>query len=207
LGIISFSRKWVLNRDPPGPLPLCLSIRPLLQSLSASLSIGFLDDVTLGGDATSVAKDVDSVRFQGELIGLRLNVSQCELISHSDTPLADNLDAFTSFKPSDPSLLGAPLFGGSAMSTHLESYCTELSRVIDRFPLLPSHCFHPTMHLSCSARVLAQPKLMHNLRCAPCAGHTSLVEFDNRGSSNVESVLYVTLICPVYSKCFKRVSQ
>jgi len=91
------------------------------------------------------------------------------LISHTDTSLADNLDAFTRFKPSDSSLMGAPLFCSSAMSTHLESCYTELSRVIDR---LPSHDA-----LSCSARVLAHP--MHILHCAPCDGHTSLVEFDN----------------------------
>jgi len=91
--------------DPFGPLLFCLSIHPLLQSLSSSLSIGFLDDVILGDDATSVAKDVDSVRLQGESIGLCLNVSKCELITHSDNPLADNLDAFARFKPPDASIL------------------------------------------------------------------------------------------------------
>jgi len=33
--------------DLLGPLLFCLSIHPLFQSLSSSLSIGFLDDVTL----------------------------------------------------------------------------------------------------------------------------------------------------------------
>jgi len=60
------------------------------------------------------------------------------------------------------------------MSTHLESCCTELSRVIDRLRLLPSHDALVLLRECFSA-----PKLMHILRCAPCDGQTSLVEFDN----------------------------
>jgi len=58
--------------------------------------------------------------------------------------------------------------------THLESCCTELSRVIDRLRLLPSHDALVLLRACFGA-----PKLMHILHCAPCDDHTSLVEFDN----------------------------
>jgi len=57
------------------------------------------------------------------------------------------------------------------MGTHLESCCTELSRVIDRLQLFPSHDALVLFRACFSA-----PKLMHILRCAPCDGHTSLVD-------------------------------
>jgi len=47
--------------DPIGPLLFCNTIHPLLSSLQAHLTLGFLDDVTLGGPVKTVASDVAEI--------------------------------------------------------------------------------------------------------------------------------------------------
>jgi len=91
-----------------------------------------------------------SVRLQGELIGLRLNVSQCELKSHSDRLITLTLSPASK----RPTLLSWLLLCSVVQRrVHILSLavlsCPELLIVFD--------CFNPTMHLSCSARVLAHP--------------------------------------------------
>jgi len=44
--------------DPVGPLLFCNSVQPLLNSMDSVLTLGFLDDFTLGGPAEVVARDV-----------------------------------------------------------------------------------------------------------------------------------------------------
>jgi len=43
------------------------------------------DDLTLGGEQSAVAKDVERVAEIGQAMGLTLNVSKCELITESGT--------------------------------------------------------------------------------------------------------------------------
>ena len=43
------SQEGVQQRDPLGPLLFCLSIHPMITSLSSELVIGYMDDITLGG--------------------------------------------------------------------------------------------------------------------------------------------------------------
>src|SRR5664279_5072500 len=81
--------------DPLGPLLFCLTVQPLLSSLSSKLVMGFLDDFTLGGSLPSVSQDVDLVMDAGARLGLHLNVAKCELISsacpHVLSPLLSDL--------------------------------------------------------------------------------------------------------------------
>ena len=71
-----------------GPLLFCLTIQPLLSSLQSSLTIGFMDDVTLGGRVDVVANDIQHINCFGAILGLNLNITKCELISSSVvTPL------------------------------------------------------------------------------------------------------------------------
>jgi len=59
----------------------CNTIHPLLLELHSVLVLGYMDDVTLGGLESQVAKDVETIRRKGEEIGLRLNDKKCEFIS------------------------------------------------------------------------------------------------------------------------------
>jgi len=50
--------------------------------LEASLKLGYLDDVNLGGTVKTVASDVAEIIRAGSEIRLSLNVSKYELIAH-----------------------------------------------------------------------------------------------------------------------------
>jgi len=88
---IVLSEEGAQQGDPMGPLLFCNTIHPLLSSLHASLNLGYLDDVTLGGSVKTVASDVAEVIRAGAELGLSLNVSKCELIANKDFQVDDIL--------------------------------------------------------------------------------------------------------------------
>ena len=45
--------------DPLGPLMFSNTVQPLLVSLTSELTLGYLDDLTLGGLPSQVAKDIN----------------------------------------------------------------------------------------------------------------------------------------------------
>ena len=73
---IVFSEEGAQQGDPIGPLLFSNTIHPVLSSLEASLNLGYLDDVTLGGTVKTVASDVAKIIEAGTEIGLSLNVSK-----------------------------------------------------------------------------------------------------------------------------------
>jgi len=73
--------------DPIGPLLFCNTVQTLLESLQSELPLGHLDDFTLGGEQSVVAKDV--VAEIGQTLGFTLNISKCELISEPGTVVCD----------------------------------------------------------------------------------------------------------------------
>ena len=76
----------------------------------------FLDDLTLSGSVTAVARNVSTVVDVGKDLGLELNVSKCELIAHDSLTVMDSfLQSFSRVKIAEAVLLGAPLFPGPAL--------------------------------------------------------------------------------------------
>ena len=71
--------------------------------MQSDLTVGYQNDITLGGAVQTVAEDVHRIAEQGSRMGLVLNVSKCELIANSKMVVADPLLA--SF-----SLLGTQCF-------------------------------------------------------------------------------------------------
>ena len=101
------SEEGAQQGDPIGPLVFCNTIHPVLSSLDASLNLGYLDDVTLGGTAETVASDVAEIIRAGKEIGLSLNVSKCELIAHKDFQVGNALlQSFHRVELEDATLLG-----------------------------------------------------------------------------------------------------
>jgi len=76
---------------------------PLLESLYSELLLGYLDDVTLGGQQSVVATDVQCVIEVLRDMGLVLNVSKCELITFV-------IQSFQRVQVTKSSFPGAPLF-------------------------------------------------------------------------------------------------
>jgi len=77
--------------DPLGPILFCSTIQPMLSSLECDLTLGYLDDVTLGGPATTVASDVSTIASTGDDMGTLLNAAKCELITRPDLSVKDPL--------------------------------------------------------------------------------------------------------------------
>ena len=115
------SSEGVQQGDPLGPLLFCLTLQPILQGLVSQLRVGFLDDVTVGGQIALVTQDVEYIKSHCGSIGLELNVTKCELIS--SCPISNNsiLSSFIHVKPGKLCLLGAPLSSGQAMDSALSS--------------------------------------------------------------------------------------
>jgi len=188
--LLSFGSHTVLSQegpqqgDPLGPFLFCLTVQPLLDSLSSNLSIGFLDDFTLGGHETVVADDVNTIIESGEMLGLNLNTNKCELICEQQDQLeSDLLRSFFRIQPDDSYLLGAPLFPGQALDSALASCCSALSLAIDRLGSVGSHDALILLRASLSA-----PKVLHTLRCAPCVDHPSLHKFDELLRSGISRI-------------------
>ena len=70
--------------------------------------------------------------------------------------------------------MGAPLLTGTKMDKLLDNRCTELSTAIGRLSLLSAHDALILFKTSFSA-----PKMMHTMRCSPCANHPSLEMYDS----------------------------
>jgi len=113
-----FSQEGPQQGDPLGPLLFCNTIHPLLQSLEANLSLGFLDDLSLGA-----ADDVSNIINEGEHLGLTMNMSKCELITHlSFNVQVVLLCSFQHVEMEETILLAVPLFVRPA----LNSMCTVM---------------------------------------------------------------------------------
>jgi len=66
-----------------------------------------MDDVTLGGLESQVAKDVETIRRKGEEIGLRLNDKKCEYISNLGATTTTVFQHFMQLDTQNTTLLGA----------------------------------------------------------------------------------------------------
>jgi hypothetical protein len=101
--------------DPLGGLLFCLGIHPILLVATSDLTIGYMDDITLGGPLHHVSADVELFQAQGSKIGLVLNENKCEVITH-DATITESTNLFTRVAPDESSLLGAPLSAGQALT-------------------------------------------------------------------------------------------
>ena len=110
-----------------------LTIHPLLESLKSDLAIGYLDDLTLGGDQAVVADDVRRIVDDGGALGLSLNISKCKLVSQRLTFVSDPLLlSFNRLEEAEVSLLGAPLFQGDSLDRAWVDRCDDMARAVTR---------------------------------------------------------------------------
>ena len=160
--------------DPLGPLLFCTTIHPLISSLGSDLTLGYLDDLTLAGPQSVVATDIQQVITEGSKMGLCLNSSKCEVISHPDSNFADpTISSFIFVNVADATLLGAPLFPGKILDDTWLARCEDLKRAADRLSLLSAQDALLLLRVSFSA-----PRVQHLLRCSPSVDNPALELFD-----------------------------
>ena len=63
-----------------GALLFCLAVHPLIEDLDSDLVFGYLNDLTLGGNQSTVASDVNKIIDRGGKMGLVLNVDKSEVL-------------------------------------------------------------------------------------------------------------------------------
>jgi hypothetical protein len=170
------SAEGIQQGDPLGPLLFCLTIQPMLSSLRSALTIGFMDDLILGGHLDDVVNYAHLINHLGSDLGLHLNTSKCEVIClavDSQSQPFPMLQSFIHVLPTYATLLGAPCLAGRKLDSALNDCCVELRRAIERLALLDSHDALVLLRSCFSA-----PKMTYLLRCSPCFGHPELVAFD-----------------------------
>ena len=189
---IIWSEEGVQQGDPLGPILFCLAIHPIFLLLSATLRVGYMDDITLGGDIARVKEDVELIHSKGSDISLNLNPSKCELIYSSTldagAPSARLHDAGSTDGPevdddiiwqfpmksvSNSCLRGAPLSAGPAMDSILEAKCRDLERALARMHLLSSQDALLILRVA-----FGSCRLLYVMRASNCVDHPALNEFD-----------------------------
>ena len=96
-------------------------------------------------------------------MGLRLNPSKCEVISHPDPIIVEQtMSSFTFVSVADATLLGAPLFQGKVLDDTWLACCEDLKWTVDRLSLLSAQDALLLLRVSFSA-----PMVQHLLRCSP----------------------------------------
>ena len=78
------SEEGTQQGDPLGLLYLCLVCKELLETMESELVLGYLDDITLGGDAEICLGDFLRLETVSKDFGLTMNRSKCEVIGHNN---------------------------------------------------------------------------------------------------------------------------
>ena len=104
-------------------------LNPPLDHLA--LTIGLMDDITLGGTRKEVSEDVQLFKEEVIKIGLRLNETKCEVITRDHLQPTGSLEGFSVVSMKNAILLGAPLSPGDALNNALEVVkCSDLRTAI-----------------------------------------------------------------------------
>jgi hypothetical protein len=117
-------------------------------------------------------------------LGLSLNCSKCELVTHANFSVSDPcLQSFSCVSVADVSLLGAPLFAGPVLDADWSQRCSDLSRAVGRLGNIASQDALILLRASFGA-----PKVQHLLRCSPSVNNPGLQAFDDILKSGVQKI-------------------
>src|SRR6218665_3686207 len=122
--------------DPLGPLLFCLPLQSVLRTLESEFRVGYLDDISLGGNLDQIRNDLSTITDLELSMGLRLNRRKCEYLSDSQLTHAE-LANFQRVDRGTLTLLGAPLFKGNALDLALQDHCDTLDLALKKLISLP----------------------------------------------------------------------
>ena len=185
------SQEGVQQGDPLGPLLFCLAIHDLLNSMRSEVTIGYLDDGTLGGEASVVLEDFVRLEVEAGKLGLKLNRTKCEVAGHNTATrelFASQGLSLTETDLNALTLLGSPLLPGEGVDATLATKREELATLASRLPLMTSHD-----SLFLLRNVVSTPRLLYTLRTAPCTGSAELERYDELLRNTLAATLNVSM--------------
>ena len=104
-------------------------------------TMGFVDDINLEGELSSVARDVQAINDSNPTTVLVLNARKCQ-ITANNFEMIDKFSIFKDFKrvaAEDLTILGAPVLKGRAVDNVVKDKIVTLERSIKRLSTLQSH--------------------------------------------------------------------
>ena len=98
------SSMGIQQGDPLGPALFALAVDKIAKNVSSELNIWYLDDATIGGQASSVFNNATKIINAFKEIGLQINSNKCELFILNLTAdlYADTVKQFFFFLPRAP---------------------------------------------------------------------------------------------------------
>ena len=99
----------------------------------------------------------------------------------------NSLKDFACTDPDSATLLGAPLSTGAALDQALNSRAEELDRALGRLAIIARQDALLILRHS-----QGTPKLIHTLRCTPCANHTQLTTYDETMRKGLQNILNIS---------------
>jgi len=163
----------------------------MIASLKSEMTIAYLDDVELGGDARVVANDFQRIEEMGAQIGLTLNRAKCEVIGHDNA-----IRTFFRYcqinlpetELQDMTMLGSPVPPSQGIDDVLSRKRAKLKRLSTRLPYMPSH---DSLYLI--PHVVTTPRIMCTLRTSPCTDSNELLRYDETIKSTLPSTMNIKL--------------
>ncbi|XP_072947725.1 uncharacterized protein [Epargyreus clarus] len=167
--------------DPLGPAIFSLAIHPIISKLNSKLNMWYLDDGTLGGDATGVFEDFNYLLNALKSIGLELNFSKCELFISEMLPATEReivLNKFYSLSPDlkivdkkSLRLLGSPVLEDS-IPPFFDELLSKFDIVSERLGKIKIHMAYQIIRFC-----IFVPKFTYFLRCCPAWKFLNLLSF------------------------------
>ena len=139
------SGEGVQQGDPLGPLLFCLAIAGVFGAIEGDLVMGYLDDITIGGNVEDLISLVLKIEVSSSLLGLTLNRSKCEFVGRGaefEAVIASSALGVLIRDWNEAGLLGSPL-SVEGVSGVLVEGCANLCRLTMRLQFLSRHesCF------------------------------------------------------------------
>ena len=144
-GTVIDSEVGVQQGDPLGPLFFSLALQPLLLELGEipglDISFSYLDDLVLAGTQFAVARGIPLLKASAGRLGLRLNMSKCELVSAVPQGIGMDWDLFDQHIPRNLDgclkLLGTPIGTDEYCQSLTHHRATKVQECLDAIGELP----------------------------------------------------------------------
>jgi len=185
------SAEGLQQGDPLVPLLFCLAVHDVLSLCDTDLKIGYLDDLSLGGETNKTLDELDKLEAALATLGLFVNNSKCELIAlgeAAETIGRARRPDFIKLVASEVSLLVAPLFDGILLGETLRGFTENLVTITSRLQLMPAHDSFFLLK-----NCLSIPKLLYTLRTSPCSNRHELKNYDEELRATTSRVLNINL--------------